>query len=341
MSAQLKAKGYEVRLMDIRKDHIEALKKLDTFHVTGKMECEAKPDMITTDLYEAIDGVDVIMIATTTDAHTPIAKQIADKVTKDTIVVLTPGHILGAMNFTSALKEAGCKELPLIGECSDLTYACRTVEPGHILHTGLKASVKLGTIPAANAQKILDVIGDAFPMLVPAKNVLESGLNGMNALLHPIPSVMNINKVDLNQPFDYYIEGITPSICNIISAADKEIAEVYKVMRVENKTLLPMLQSMYHLTEDNIYDAIQNCKPYYGLKPPTGLKHRFYQEDMLCTLVPLVSIGKEFGVSMPVLESFIHIEGAMTGQDFFKDGRTVESLGLKGKTVEEIYEMIK
>lgn len=29
-------------------------------------------------------------------------------------------------------------------------------------------------------------------------------------MLHPIPSLMNINKMDLGESYDYYMEGITP-----------------------------------------------------------------------------------------------------------------------------------
>ena len=107
-------------------------------------------------------------------------------------------------------------------------------------------------------------------------------------------------------------------------------------------SIIEFLHNVYHMDKyDNLYEAIQHNKAYEGLRPPKSIQHRFFQEDMLCTLVPIVSMGKMFGVDMPVLESIINIESAITGQDFMKEGRTVESLGLSGKTVDEIYDMIK
>jgi len=37
----------------------------------------------------------------------------------------------------------------------------------------------------------------------------------------------------------------------------------------------------------------------------------------------------------------IDLESLMLGKDFKKEGRTVEKLGLAGKTIEEIHDMVK
>lgn len=340
MAVQLKCMGYEVKLMDKKQEIVNTLNNKTTLKVSGKIECEGKPDLITSNIHDAIKAVDVIMIVTTTEAHSEIAKQISKEVDGRQIIVLTPGHVGGVLNFKNELVKNGCVDLPLIGETNDLPYACRTVEVGHTLHTGIKKVIKLGTVPARRAREIIARIGEAFPMLVPAKNILETGLNGTNALLHTIPSIMNINKIERGESFDYYMEGITPRICKVIEAADKEICNIYSKMGVGNKGILETLQSVYNLEYDNLYDAIQNNKPYEGLTPPKDVQHRFFQEDSLSTLVPLVSIGKMIGVDVSILESFVHIGSALTGQDFMAEGRTVTSLGLDGKTKEEIYEMI-
>ena len=46
------------------------------------------------------------------------------------------------------------------------------------------------------------------------------------------------------------------------------------------------------------------------------------------------------GVETPVMDSFILIASIICGRDFKKEGRTVDKLGLEGKTLEEIYAMI-
>ena len=73
----------------------------------------------------------------------------------------------------------------------------------------MKVHVPVATLPAGDVTKLLEVLGPIFPCLKPAANVLETGFEGAGAMLHPIPSLMNVNKMDLGESYDYYMEGIT------------------------------------------------------------------------------------------------------------------------------------
>ncbi|SFP97034.1 opine dehydrogenase [Oscillibacter sp. PC13] len=341
MSIILKTKGYSVNLMDKDTAKVETLKKLEVLKATGKTEAQAKPDLITADTAACINGANIIMVCTTTDAHGDVAHAIADTVQEDQIIILNPGHLGGVLNFRNALMEANCKVNPLICEASDMMFACRTMEIGHTFHSGVKAKIKLASIPAENAKKVADLLKDVFPCYVPASNVLETGLSGGSGMLHSIPCVMNINKIELQQPFDYYIEGLTPGVCKVIEAADKERIAVCTALGVTVEPLLPHLKSVYGLEPDNLYDAIQSCVPYKGIKSPMNTNHRFMQEDTLCDLVPTASIGKMLGVATPTIDMIIALESLLLGKDFAKEGRTVEKLGLAGKSKEEIFEMVQ
>ena len=341
MSIILKTKGYTVNLMDKDSDKVAQLKGCPVLKATGKTEAEANPDMITDNTAEAIKGTDIIMVCTTTDAHADVAAAIADTITADQIVILNPGHVGGVLNFKTALKNAGCKVDPIVCEASDMMFACRTMEIGHTFHSGVKAKVKLASIPSENAVKVAELLKDVFPCYVPCESVLITGLSGGSGMLHSIPCVMNMNKIELKQNFDYYIEGLTPGVCRIIEKADAERIAVTKALGLEIEALLPHLKDVYHLEPDNLYDAIQSCEPYKGIKSPMNTNHRFMQEDTLCDLVPTASIGKMLGVPTPTIDMIIELESIMLGKDFVKEGRTVEKLGLAGKTKEEIFEMVK
>ncbi len=339
MTVQLKNMGYSVKLMDKRNEIVDKMNETGKLKATGKTEAEIIPNLITTNIKACIEDTDVIMVCTRTDAHGAVAKAAAPYLKSSQIVLLNPGHLGGTMEFLNTLKTNGCQSIPIVGEASDLLYACRTVDIGHTLHTGVKAKIKVASIPAENASKICDTLKGIFDCFVPAKNVLETGLSG-GSLLHSIPCVMNINKVELNQPFDYYMEGLTPGICNIIEAADTERRKVCDALGMHSPSLLSHLKDMYHLKPEGFYDAIQSCEPYKGIKSPANTNHRFFQEDTLSNLVPTSSLGKLLGIPTPTLDAIILLESQVTGKDFFKEGRTVEKLGLSGKTVEEIYNMI-
>lgn len=341
MSIILKNKGFSVKLMDKDEEKVKILNSLDVLTATGKTEAKEKPDLITTDARVCIDGADFIMVCTTTDEHNNVAKSLAEFVNSNQTIILNPGHMGGVLNFKNALISAGCKSEPVICEASDLMFACRTMEIGHTFHSGIKAKVKLASIPTQNAIAVAKKLEDIFPCYVPAENIFETGFGGGGGMLHSIPCVMNANKVELKEPFDYYMDGLTPGICHIIEKADEERVAVCNALDIDAEPLLDHLKAMYGLKPDNLYDAIQSCEPYKGIKSPANTNHRFFQEDTLCDLVPTSSIGKLLNVPTPTIDSIILLESLMLNKDFMAEGRTAEKLGLSGKTKDEILKMVK
>ena len=343
MAAILTSKGYIAKLYDIDKEKIHRLQELKTIKVTGVIACEAAPAVITDRIDEVMDDVDVIMVVSTTDAHRSIAYACKPYLKDGQIVMLNPGHCGGALEIANILRgEDGCGKDLIIAEAGDLMYGCRSYEVGNILHTGLKVHVPVATLPASDIDRLMKVLGPIFPCLQPAANVLETGFEGAGAMLHPIPSLMNINKMDLGQSYDYYMEGITPHIADIISACDKERVAVCRALGVDALALGDMLVKTYKLEpKDSLYDLIQSIESYRALRNPTNTKHRFIVEDTMSGLVPLASVGHALGIPTPMMDAFVNIASAVCGRDFWKEGRTAEKLGMAGKTLEEIQEMVR
>ncbi len=333
MAAILTSKGYIAKLYDIDKEKIHRLQELKTIKVTGVIACEAAPAVITDRIDEVMDDVDVIMVVSTTDAHRSIAYACKPYLKDGQIVMLNPGHCGGALEIANILRgEDGCGKDLIIAEAGDLMYGCRSYEVGNILHTGLKVHVPVATLPASDIDRLMKVLGPIFPCLQPAANVLETGFEGAGAMLHPIPSLMNINKMDLGQSYDYYMEGITPHIADIISACDKERVAVCRALGVDALALGDMLVKTYKLEpKDSLYDLIQSIESYRALRNPTNTKHRFIVEDTMSGLVPLASVGHALGIPTPMMDAFVNIASAVCGRDFWKEGRTAEKLGMAGK----------
>ncbi|MGB4458869.1 MAG: NAD/NADP octopine/nopaline dehydrogenase family protein, partial [Defluviitoga tunisiensis] len=88
-------------------------------------------------------------------------------------------------------------------------------------------------------------------------------------------------------------------------------------------------------------EAIRNNEGYRGIYAPTSLNNRYLLEDVPMSLVPISSFGKEFGVDTPIIDSMINIANVMLDGNFWKIGRTVEDLGLKGKSIEDIIKFVE
>lgn len=342
MAAILAAKGCSVKVYDINAEKIARLQELGKITVTGKIEVEGSPELFTTDIGAAMADVDAIMVVSTTDGHKDIAHKIAPYLRDGQVILLNPGHVGGAMEVSHIIRqELGCTAKVIIAEAGDLMYACRISETGFPFHSGLKKKTEVAALPASDTQAAVELLQPYFPNLVAAKNVLETGFEGGGAMLHPIPTLMNIVKTDAQTPYDYYMEGVTPSVAKLVERADKERLAVCRALGLDGvPSLVKSLQGIYGLTQDDLYDLLQHNKAYVGVKCPMDLYHRFLVEDTLCGIVPLASVGKELGVDTTMMDAFIDIASTITGRDFRAEGRTAQQLGLAGKTKEEIYEMI-
>lgn len=341
MAAVLSSSGFSVKLYDIDQEKIDRLKELGEITVTGKFACKGEPELITTDLVQAVRDTDVIMVTTTTDAHRTLADQCAPYLRDGQIFMLNPGHVGGALEVSHIIRDIHkCKADVIIAEAGDLMYACRTSEVGVTFQSGVKTFTEVATLPAGDVDRLLSRLKPIFPNLEPAKNILETGFEGGGAMLHPIPSLMNLVRTDRGLPYDYYMEGITPSVARLVSACDAERLAVCRALGLEPPSLTASLKKMYNLVPDDLYELLQSNKAYVGVKSPMDLRHRFIVEDTLCGIVPLASIGNLLGVETPIMNAFIDIACVVCGRDFRAEGRTAENLGLAGKTVEEIYRMI-
>ncbi len=341
MAAYLSSQGYYVTLYDRDAEKIARLNELGKITVTGKFECEGFPEVCTTVIDEAVKDVDAIMVCTTTDAHKEIADLCAPYLHDGSIFMLNPGHVGGSLEVSHIIRDIhGCKADIIIAETGDLMYACRSYEIGQTFQSGIKSEVDVATLPAGDVNRLMEQIGGVFTNLKPVKNILETGFEGGGAMLHPIPSIMNVNRTDVGENYDYYMAGITPSVAKLVSACDAERLAVCKALGLEVPSLVKSLQKMYKLDQEDLYDLLQHNAAYKGLRSPTSLNHRFIVEDTVSGIVPLASIGHMLGVETPVMDAFIMIASIICGRDFKAEGRTVDKLGLEGKTLEEIYQMI-
>lgn len=342
MAAVLTKQGHHVKLYDIDQEKIRRLNELGSIKVTGLFECEATPELITGNIAAALADAEVIMIVSTTDAHRGIAQQCLPYLKDGQMIVLNPGHCGGALEVANVIRgDGGTGKNVIIAEAGDLMYACRSYETGHVYQSGIKSATPVATLPGKDIDRLMEVLGPVFPNLTPVDSVLETSFRGGGAMLHPIPSLMNINKLDAGENYDYYMEGITPSIAEIISACDRERVAVCRAMGVNASTLVESLKSIYCLEQDDLYDLLQHNEAYRGLKSPKTLTHRFIVEDTISGLVPLTSIGKLLGIATPMMDAFVELASVVCKRDYRTEGRTAEKLGFSGKTLEQIHQMVR
>ncbi|MFE8696416.1 NAD/NADP octopine/nopaline dehydrogenase family protein [Cytobacillus sp. FJAT-53684] len=331
--------GYSVKQQDKNGELIKSLQEKGRIKLKGKVVGEASLDLVTTDVHQVIEDTDIIMVVTTADAHMEVAQEIAPFLQKNQIVILNPGHTGGALEFLHTIIQHGCLNIPVIAETQDLLFSCRAVSVGEVNVSGIKRVMDIASIPSEKASEVVDLFKDIFPQFRARPNVLYTSLNNLGAMVHPVPTLLNAGRIESQQSFDYYSEGITKGIANVMEQMDEERLSIGKALGVDLTSILQWQYEAYGIEADSIYEALTCNESYIGIKAPKTLDSRFLTEDVPCGLVPLVNIGRLLGIEMPVTQSFIETANSLLRKDYRKEGRNLEKLGIKNH-LEELMHVI-
>lgn len=336
MAGYLAKQGYCVNLYNRTREKILPLINKPIINLTGSITGSGKLNMVTSDIEKAIANTDIIMVTIPAIGHYQIAKAMVPYLQDGQIIVLNPGRTGGALEVYETIKMCGCNKNVIVAEAQTFIYACRAIDINNVHVFSVKKDVSLAAIPAVYTNKVVNLLSGAYPQFTPARDVIETSLNNFGAVFHPTPTLLNSGLIERGQPFEYYIEGITPSIAQMLEKIDEERLKVARMLEVKEVTALEWLQESYYTKGNNIYEALQNNPAYKGLKAPNNLNTRYIYEDIPCSLVPISSIAKNLGIDTPAIDTIINLAEMLTGRNFTEEGRTVEKLGLKGLNAMEI-----
>ena len=337
MAAHLALMGYPVRMYNRSEARIYPIRLAGGIELSGVLEGIGKIEIATTNIEEAISGVNIIMVVVPANGHRFMAEKVAPHLEEGQIILLNPGRTGGAFEFRQVLKEHGVQKKVIIGEAQTLLYACRSINPAQVKVFGIKHSVPVAALPGQQTVELLKKLHPAYPQFVPGDNVLKTSLDNIGAVFHPALMVLNAARIESTRgDFQFYFDGITPSVSLVLEQLDRERVAVAAALGIRAMTAREWLYIAYDAHGKTLYDAIQNNVGYKGIQAPSVIDHRYIWEDVPMSLVPIASIGDLLGVETPTIKHIIHLAGIMNGCDYWAEGRTVEKMGLAGLTPQEI-----
>jgi len=324
----LAIKGFEVNLYENQrfKENIIPIKIRGGIEVTGLINGFGKLKKVTTDIREAVDKADIIMIVVPGFAQAIIARECAPHLKNGQTVVINSSSTGAALEFFNIIKEEG-KEV-IVGETMSLLYACRKTSLTKVDIMGIKKGMPVAAFPAKNTKKMVNVLRKLIPNFILAKNVMETGLNNLNAVAHPVITILNTGWIESDNEFDFYRNGLSKSVKKVKVAVDKERIKIANALHVKTLSDEEWMKKWYGVK--TYKEATKPGGVYSGIKAPYSLQVRFITEDVPYGLVPISSIGKEYKIPTPIIDSLINISSTLMGVDYWKEGRTVEKLGISG-----------
>lgn len=336
----LAMQGCEVSLYGRNEAVVADLASCKSITLTGAIHGKGRLKEVTADIHRSVAAAEVIMVVTTANAHRSVARAIAGDLTDGQVVLLNPGRTGGALEFKQALEAAGCRARVYVAEAQTLVYACRLVENGVVNIIGVKDKVLLSAVPSSDTGYVLSKVAPLYPCFRAAENVLHTSLENIGAMFHPCVLLFNAATIERRDIFWFY-RDMTPKIADFIEKFDKERLAVGKAYGIDLLSVSEWISYAYPGTPgDTLCEKMKNNPAYYDIKSPSTIFTRQLTEDIPTGVLPVMELGEAAGVPVPLMRSMVEICENLLEINFREEGRTLEHLGLAGKTKEEIIEYL-
>lgn len=333
----LSSRGFSPHLLVRSPEKLQQLADTKRITCMGKLEGDFDIAGVTSDIASTLGRCKTIFIATTTNCYGEIAMRLAPYLTADHEVVLFSSKFAGVVEFKNALGPR--KVYPTLVE-TDTIFASRVQDDGTVWIRGVKGWTLFSSYNRAETFRAESIIRRYFPDLGLAENVIQRGLTDFGALAHPITMLANMNSVDRGGGFLFYLDGFTENTIVLMEQLEEEfrsIANAYGTSIVPAKELL---NRYYGCDTSSLLQAMRTVPNYCFSRAPSTLQHRFIEEDVSSSLVPMQQLAVKAGLQTPIIDSVVAISTVLLGKNFKADGRTLSKLGWSNLSHDEIMRAI-
>ncbi|WP_394174691.1 NAD/NADP octopine/nopaline dehydrogenase family protein [Thalassotalea litorea] len=304
-------------------------------------------EIITRNPKEAIEGADVVMIFIQTTYHPALAERVAKYFQDDQLVILIPGYA-GSIYYSKY-----CDNNPIFAEGESTPNDARVIEPGTVKVLFKNARNSLSFFPATKTARGMAIAANLFPAYhinkkSVRKHIFESALHNPNIIVHTVglyvmyPMLEYCAKHHPDEvPYMYRDALSTDMAWLMIEKLDAEKTAVLSALGCEPT---PYLEACLFRNEEDLTQDPKEVFESYKISSPPGpysFDNRYVTEDVPMGLVLLSSLGVKLGINTPECNRLIEMCGGLLARDFFKEGRTLTSLGLGDLTKKELLHFIE
>jgi len=279
-------------------------------------------------LGDAVADAQLLVIPLPSTTHDALAVELAPLVQDGQVVFLPPGTF-GCYVFARAQKHAGNPARVAYAETGTLPYLARK-HGNTVVVSGYATRLPTGVFPSRLSAQALPLLRQAYPAVEPVEDGLSGALMNAGPIIHPPLIMMNAGPLEHFDKWDIHNEGTQASIRRVTDALDAERVAIRKALGYA----APHFPLADHYATEG--DEWMYGRGAHGKLTDSGdwretidlRTHRYMQEDTRLGLSFLVSTGRWAGVPTPIAQGLLSIASAITGQDLYAEGRTLEGLGL-------------
>jgi opine dehydrogenase len=254
------------------------------------------------------------------------------------IVLLFQGNFAGAHVFRRTLDSAGVTAKVEVAEMDAFPYSLAINAADRVEMRKVKAKWQMVASPVDRTAHVLKEIGWAFPGMMAAPSLLNTGFTEMGGMFHAGAMVTNVGRVEDAASYNFYAANMVPSVCRLLEKMDAERVGVAAAYSVTIPDVRTWLRETYFVDKPTLHEALQEMAftRYLTAPAPKSLSHRYLVQDVTCILVPITELGRVAGVPTPASDTVIDMANLLMDRDFRAEGRNLNSLGWQSMTVAEI-----
>lgn len=344
VAANLSLAGFKVNFFELPRfaDSFEKVLRTKEIQIQGiSVDGVAKLNLATTDIQQAIKNAEVIFVITPAFGHKAMAEVCAPFVQDGQTIVLMPGSG-GSLEFINIFKQKKVRQEVTFAESCTLPYGARLKGLGHVSVLINTVILPTGIFPSRKTGEVIPKLKQFYPMIVPARDVLEAAINNPNPIVHPIATLLSATRIEHSKgEFYLYAEGMTPAVARTYESLNQERLSICKVLGYKLYHWDNLEFKDYNLgeTEEECRYRILNTSMdaafgkdgiYAGIKMkgPEHLKDRYVTEDVPYGMVLLSTLGDLLRVPTPTHDAVIQLASVINRTDYWKTGRGMKQLGL-------------
>lgn len=341
IAATLGLKGFKIRIHDIDPEKLAPMQAISGLRITKHPKNFVPIELASTELSKVVEGAAVIFVSTYGNDHEGVAKSLAPLLQDGQTVILVQGHFFGSWLFQRTLKAAGCAARVDVAEMDSYPFMLGVTAPDTVEMGTVKATWCLAATPASRTQAVLDLVRPLFPGMVGADSLLNAAFS-LGGGFHICGILTNVGRVEGPGSYNFYAANMVPSVCSLIEAMDRERVAVAQAYSIHMDNVRDWLASTYGLKHESLHDSLQEMAvTHYEHAPaPKSLQHRYLVQDVGCDLVGMIALARAAKIETPISDAAVTIANALTGRNFYAEGRNLDRLGLEGKSPQEIIALI-
>ncbi len=341
-AASLTENGHNVSLWRRNSEALKKVQNTNSIKLTDyKGTRSIKLKKVSTNLSDVMQGAKLIVLPLPCHTQISLAEQLAPLWQDGQVGYLPPGTF-GGYIFAKAAREIGNKSNIIFGETGTLPYLARKQSDDHVRISVYATRLPTGLFPLKDAERGFNVIKKAFPAAEIITDLLDGALMNAGPIIHPPLIIMNAGPLQHFDEWDIHNEGTQIAIRNVTDQLDSERILLRQALNYKAPHF--PLKNHYNDDEDEwMYgnSSHEKLTDSGDWREHIDLEtHRYMIEDIAHGLTFLCSLGRWINQPMPISEGLLSIGSAIVRSDLYKNGRSLENLGLVKQDFKGLKELL-